>query len=196
MSWFPRPAPAPGHHHTIVLTPCIYVLWLILHLLNVSVLPRRKMKTVSTSHNNILRTKIRGVKFWSLLRRKYVNGKFLKTVLLRRGVHGHFLRPCSCNLHLYRLALKAIRKRKPTTYNSISFFKKTYWFIFREKEREGEREGETQECVVASHAPPTGDLACNPGLCPDWESNQQPFGLQVCAQSTELHQPGRDSISH
>ena len=25
---------------------------------------------------------------------------------------------------------------------------------------------------------PTGDLACNPGICPDWESNQQPFGSQ------------------
>ena len=25
---------------------------------------------------------------------------------------------------------------------------------------------------------PTRDLACNPGMCPDWESNWQPFGLQ------------------
>ena len=32
--------------------------------------------------------------------------------------------------------------------------------------------------------PRTGDLACNLGLYPDWESNQQPFGLQVGAQST------------
>ena len=38
--------------------------------------------------------------------------------------------------------------------------------------------------------PPTGDLACNPGMCPDWESNQQSFGSQAHAQSTELHQPG------
>ena len=35
-----------------------------------------------------------------------------------------------------------------------------------------------------------GDLAHNPGMCPDWESNQQPFGLQACTQSTEPHQPG------
>ena len=35
--------------------------------------------------------------------------------------------------------------------------------------------------------PPTGDLAHNPGMCPDWESNQLPFGSQACAQSTELH---------
>ena len=39
--------------------------------------------------------------------------------------------------------------------------------------------------------PPTGDLAGNPGMCPDWESNQQPFGSQASTQSTELHQPGQ-----
>ena len=31
---------------------------------------------------------------------------------------------------------------------------------------EGETEGEKHQCVAASHAPPTGDLACNPGVCP------------------------------
>ena len=38
--------------------------------------------------------------------------------------------------------------------------------------------------------PSTGDLACNPGMCSDWESNQTPFGLQNNAQPTESHQPG------
>ena len=38
--------------------------------------------------------------------------------------------------------------------------------------REGEKEGQKHQCVVASQTPPTGDLACNPGMCPDWESNQ------------------------
>ena len=33
-------------------------------------------------------------------------------------------------------------------------------------------------------------LACNPGMCPDWESNQQPFASQASTQSTEPHQPG------
>ena len=42
----------------------------------------------------------------------------------------------------------------------------------------GGREGKEHQCVVAYHVPSTGDLACNPGICPDWESNQQPFGLQ------------------
>ena len=39
--------------------------------------------------------------------------------------------------------------------------------------------------MVTSHAPPSGDLACNPGMCPNWELNQRLFGLQVVAQSTE-----------
>ena len=38
--------------------------------------------------------------------------------------------------------------------------------------------------------PPTRDLVPNPGMCPDWESNQQCFGSQASAQSTEPHQPG------
>ena len=56
--------------------------------------------------------------------------------------------------------------------------------------RKGDREGEKHQCVVASHAPPTGDLAFNPGMCPGWESNRQPFGSQAGIQSTEPHQPG------
>ena len=62
--------------------------------------------------------------------------------------------------------------------------------MFRERGREGERKGEKHPCAVASHTPPTGDPARNPGMCPDWESNQRPFGSQASAQSTEPHQPG------
>ena len=54
----------------------------------------------------------------------------------------------------------------------------------------GEREGEKHQHVVASLMPPTQDLARNPGMCPDWESNQLPFGSQATAQSTEPFQPG------
>ena len=46
------------------------------------------------------------------------------------------------------------------------------FIYFLEREREGERVGEEHQYVVASHAPPTGDLARNPGMCPDWELNQ------------------------
>ena len=58
---------------------------------------------------------------------------------------------------------------------------------FRERGREGEREGEKHQCVVV---PPAGDLVSNPGMCPDWESNQRPFGSQASTQSTEPHQRG------
>ena len=51
------------------------------------------------------------------------------------------------------------------------FLKRFYLFIFRERGREGEREGEKYQCVVASLLAPTGDLACHPGMCPDWEMN-------------------------
>ena len=64
-----------------------------------------------------------------------------------------------------------------------------YLFILRQRGREGEREGEKHHCVVASHMPPTGDLACNPHMCPDWELNQPPFGSQASTQSTQPHQP-------
>ena len=37
---------------------------------------------------------------------------------------------------------------------------------------------EKHQSVVASHMAPTGDLAHNPGMCPDWELNQRPFGSQ------------------
>ena len=59
---------------------------------------------------------------------------------------------------------------------SCIFFKD--FIIFRERGREGEKEGESHQCVVASCTPHTGDLAHNPGMCPDRESNRQPFGLQ------------------
>ena len=70
------------------------------------------------------------------------------------------------------------------------FFLRFYVFIFREKRREGEREGEKHPCVVASCTPPTGNLAHNPGMCPDWELNHRPFGSRARNQSTESHQPG------
>ena len=43
--------------------------------------------------------------------------------------------------------------------------------FIRERGRKGEREGEKHQCVVAPHVPPNGDLAHNPGMCPDWELN-------------------------
>ena len=63
-------------------------------------------------------------------------------------------------------------------------------FIFRQRGREGLREGEKHQHVVASRMPPTRDLALNPGMCPDWESKQWHFSSQAGTQSIEPHQPG------
>ena len=41
---------------------------------------------------------------------------------------------------------------------------------------------------------PTGNLVFNLGMCPDWESNWRPFGLQAGTKSIEPHQPGQHSF--
>ena len=64
------------------------------------------------------------------------------------------------------------------SFLNLVFFKRFYLFLFRHRGREGERQGEKRQCVVASCMPPTGDLARSPGMRPDWELNQQRFGLQ------------------
>ena len=65
-----------------------------------------------------------------------------------------------------------------------------YLFLERGEGREKEREIkiELREISCLSHTPNWG-----PGLqaIPDWELNQQPFGLQPGTQSTEPHQPGQ-----
>ena len=75
-------------------------------------------------------------------------------------------------------------------FGFLFFFEDLINLFFREWGRERERQGEKHQCVVASHTPSTRDLAHNPGMCPDWGLNRQPFGSQASAQSTEPHQPG------
>ena len=97
--------------------------------------------------------------------------------------------------HIVMMAVadKSIGARR-FKFSLLSFFqfflKKYFMYLFLEVGREGEREREKHQCVVACHTSPTRDLACNPGLCPDWESNRGSFGLQASTQSTEAHQPG------
>ena len=47
--------------------------------------------------------------------------------------------------------------------------KKGFILLFLERGREGEKQGEKHQCVVASCTPPTGDLALNLVMCLDWE---------------------------
>ena len=68
---------------------------------------------------------------------------------------------------------------------------KDFIYLFLERGREGEREGEKHQCVVASCMAPTGDLTRNPGMCPAWELNQRLCGSQASAQSIEPLQPGQ-----
>ena len=48
----------------------------------------------------------------------------------------------------------------------LFLFLKILFIYFLERGGEGEREGQKHQCVAASHVPPTGDLARNPGMCP------------------------------
>ena len=54
------------------------------------------------------------------------------------------------------------------TYLKISFISTERG---REEEREGEKHRGLKHQLVASHTPPTGDLASNPDMCPEWELN-------------------------
>ena len=49
------------------------------------------------------------------------------------------------------------------------FLKDLFIYLFLERRRVGEREGEKHQCVAASSMPHTGDLAHNSDMCPDWE---------------------------
>ena len=77
------------------------------------------------------------------------------------------------------LLLQIIMSNKREVY--FPFFILKVLFTFRERGRKGERERNSNmqeiHASVASRTPPAGDPACNPGMCPDWESNWQPFAL-------------------
>ena len=75
-------------------------------------------------------------------------------------------------------------------YHCPYFFKDfIYLFLDRGEGREIKRERNINVWLPLMH-PPTGDLACNPGMCPGWELNQRPFGSKAGTQSAEPHQPG------
>ena len=71
-------------------------------------------------------------------------------------------------------------------------------FIYLYVERGEGREKEMERNIdvweihwwVASCTPPAGYLSCNPGMCPDLESNLRRFGSQAGSQFPEPHQPG------
>ena len=72
---------------------------------------------------------------------------------------------------------------------NLLFFE-DFIYLFSET-GEGREKGRETSIGYTSCTPPTGDLAGNPGMCSDLESNLQPFSSQAGIQSTELHQPGQ-----
>ena len=62
--------------------------------------------------------------------------------------------------------------KMPINYinHNWGLLKNYFIYLFLERGREGER-GEKHQYMAASHAPPVGDLACNPDMYPDWELN-------------------------
>ena len=52
----------------------------------------------------------------------------------------------------------------------VSFFKDFIYLLLETGEGK-QKERERNIRVVASSTPPIGYLDCNPGMCPDWESN-------------------------
>ena len=71
--------------------------------------------------------------------------------------------------------------------------KKDYLFLDRGEGREKERERNINVWLSLT-CPFTRDPAHNPGMCLDWELNQQRFGFQASTQSTEPHEPGLSSV--
>ena len=95
---------------------------------------------------------------------------------------------------VYAIIRQMLLGRKPEHFACFFFKDFVYLFSERKEGREKERDKSInvweKHQLVVSHTPTTGDLSCSPGMCPDRESNQRPFGLQASTQSTELHQSG------
>ena len=105
----------------------------------------------------------------------------------------HFLSGwIQCQFHASTPIQKAsgIARNLQGMFSQISKAKLVFHFQSSHNEKGESRKRERHQYMVASCMPPTGDLVHNPGMCPDWESNQRPFGSQAGTQSTEPHQQG------
>ena len=69
------------------------------------------------------------------------------------------------------------------------FFLRFDLFIFRERKEGRKRDKNISVWLPLVH-PSVGTWPATQVMCPDWESNQQSFGSQAGAQSTEPYQPG------
>ena len=84
----------------------------------------------------------------------------------------------------YRVWLWGLNKfRVAAGTQEILFFFQDFIYLFL---REGEKKGEKHQCVVTSHTPHNGDLACNPGMCPTGNGTS----------SLLVHRPAHKPLSH
>ena len=113
-----------------------------------------------------------------------INIELARVQAVRRTIHKLFPHPTTqhwCPSH-FRLFM-TLSFSFPNNKECIShyFFKTDFIYLFlergegREKERERNIDVWEIQRSVVSRMPPTGALACSPGMCPDWESNRQTF---------------------
>ena len=67
---------------------------------------------------------------------------------------------------------------------------KNILFLFRERGREGEREGERNQCVVASCAPPLGTWPATQECALTGSRTGDPLVCRLALNPLEPHQPG------
>ena len=74
--------------------------------------------------------------------------------------------------------LHGFSQGKVLNFNEVQLINFSFFnYLFLERGEGREKEWERNINVwLPPMCPPTGDPAHNTGMCPDWESNQQPFG--------------------
>ena len=82
----------------------------------------------------------------------------------------------------------------------MCFFKDFIYFLKRvrrgkEREREGNINVQEKHQLVAFHTPLTRDLARNPGMCPDHESNLQPFACGTVPNPLSYTSQGSSDVA-
>ena len=78
----------------------------------------------------------------------------------------------------------------------LLFFFSKIFYSFSDRGEGKEKERENHQYVVPSHVLPTGDLACNSGMCPDWESNPWSSASQSTLSSLSHTSQGPFSVLH
>ena len=124
-----------------------------------------------------------GLRSSYMLEYRWLFAVFLRSPMCFTGAEGKWtplppISPPSSSENILEVSIFLIFKNMLFIY---------FWREGREIEKERER---NINMWLPLACPPTGDLAHNPGMCPDWESNLRPFGSQSSAQSTAPHQPG------